>query len=44
MPINRPYPGKYDRKLTIFRLGRFSERISRSRMVGDDKFCGYTIL
>ena len=27
MPLNRPYPGKNDQKLTIFTLARFSERI-----------------
>ena len=29
MPVNRQYPGKNDRKLTIFTLARFSERISK---------------
>ena len=31
MPVNRPYPGKNDRKSTIFTLARFSERIFEIR-------------
>ena len=31
MPINRPYPGKNDRKLIIFTLARFSKMIFKIR-------------
>ena len=44
IPVNRPYPGKNNRKLTIFTLARFSEKILKSEIKDLEEANAYIIL